>query len=417
MAKSDRPGFSDGFYPFIGYNCKMKCNGMETCAVQDGCQPGTPLNCDDGVDCTDDICIPEAGCRNSPNDDNCQDDGVFCNGEELCNPVNGCYSTGDPCPSGTECNEETESCDSVGGLMVYVDIDPYDCPNTLNMESTGKIRISIMGTKKLDVSTIDPQSIMLQREGVEGAVYPVRTDIMERGNPFDGKLCSCPDCGKDEPYTDAGGEDEMDGCKLDGIMDLSGYFRISEMVEALDLAEVAGQRVPLTITGMLVDGTPISGKDCVDIMEQCKGDFDCDGDVDGGDTDKMKKSFGWEEKDGSCEEKGTCDGDFDKDGDIDSTDINAFKVVFGDGPHKGSPCGFEECKGDFDCDTDVDGQDAKKFTEEFGRSPYMDPCKDDDVCIGDFDDDKDCDGKDAAAFKKDFGRSPLLKPCKGCLVQ
>jgi hypothetical protein len=386
------------------------CNGMETCDAVDGCQPGDPLNCDDGVGCTDDTCDPVAGCRNSPNDDNCPDDGVYCNGEELCDPVNDCYSTGDPCPSGTECNEETQSCDAVGGLMVYVDIDPYNCPNKLNLESPYKVRVTILGTEDLDVTAIDPASLMLSREGADagvpvarvGGVGDVRFDYKDRSTPYDGKLCKCPDC------------DIKDACGTDGYMDISAYFKISELVEVLKLDEVAGQRVTLMLTGMLreeFNGTSISGKDCVDVMAQCKGDFDCDGDVDGGDTNKMKKNFGWEQEDG------TCDGDFDKDGDVDSTDINAFKKVFGNSPLKGSPCGFEECKGDFDCDTDVDGQDAKKFTEEFGRSSYSHPCTDDDVCIGDFDNDEDCDGKDAAAFKSDFGRGQLKDPCKGCVVQ
>ena len=272
---------------------------------------------------------------------------------------------------------------------------------------------------RLPVLVVDERQRTLQigpPEGVDAGVPvarvadvgDVRFDYKDRSTPYDGELCKCPDC------------DKKDVCGPDGYMDISGYFKISELVEVLKLDEVAGQRVTLMLTGMLTEkdgGTAISGKDCVDVLEPCKGDFDCDADIDGGDADKMKKNFGWDKDDMTCDEKDNCAGDFDKDGDIDSTDIDDFKKVFGDGPYKDTPCGFKECKGDFDCDTDVDGQDAKKFTEEFGRSEYSNPCKDDDVCVGDFDNDKDCDGKDAAAFKKDFGRSPLLKPCKGCIAQ
>jgi hypothetical protein len=42
------------------------CNGVETCAGST-CQPGVPLNCNDGVSCTTDSCDPIVGCTyNSP---------------------------------------------------------------------------------------------------------------------------------------------------------------------------------------------------------------------------------------------------------------------------------------------------------------------------------------------------------------
>lgn len=65
------------------------CNGSETCNVGGGtCVPGTPLNCDDGSDCTADSCDPAIGCVNavaSPDSDN---DG-YCDFQEVqagCNP-------------------------------------------------------------------------------------------------------------------------------------------------------------------------------------------------------------------------------------------------------------------------------------------------------------------------------------------
>ncbi len=41
------------------------CNGVETCDGAGTCVPGTPLNCDDGDLCTQDICDPVAGCSNT----------------------------------------------------------------------------------------------------------------------------------------------------------------------------------------------------------------------------------------------------------------------------------------------------------------------------------------------------------------
>jgi parallel beta-helix repeat protein len=48
-------------------------------------------------------------CVSTPNDDLCADDGVFCNGEEVCDAEEGCVSTGDPCP-GEICNEQQDRC-------------------------------------------------------------------------------------------------------------------------------------------------------------------------------------------------------------------------------------------------------------------------------------------------------------------
>ncbi len=90
------------------------CNGEETCDGAGTCIAGTPVDCDDGIDCTVDSCDEvNDTCVNTPNDNNCPDDGLFCTGQEICDPVIGCVSTGDPCPAGTTCNEDTDSCDQV----------------------------------------------------------------------------------------------------------------------------------------------------------------------------------------------------------------------------------------------------------------------------------------------------------------
>ncbi|GAG15348.1 unnamed protein product, partial [marine sediment metagenome] len=54
------------------------CNGQETCGGASGCQSGTPVDCSDGVSCTDDICDDiNDQCVNTPNDDNCAVDGWY----------------------------------------------------------------------------------------------------------------------------------------------------------------------------------------------------------------------------------------------------------------------------------------------------------------------------------------------------
>lgn len=72
-------------------------------------------DCNDGIGCTDDTCVDNL-CSYTANDTNCPDDGLYCTGTEYCDPDLGCQSSGDPCASGTTCNEDTDSCD---GLPSY----------------------------------------------------------------------------------------------------------------------------------------------------------------------------------------------------------------------------------------------------------------------------------------------------------
>jgi hypothetical protein len=88
------------------------CNGVETCDPVNDCQAGTPVDCDDGVGCTDDSCDEvNDQCVNTVNDANCPDDGAFCNGDEFCDAQLDCQSTGNPCPPGEVCDELTDTCE------------------------------------------------------------------------------------------------------------------------------------------------------------------------------------------------------------------------------------------------------------------------------------------------------------------
>jgi hypothetical protein len=369
------------------------CNGTEICNTDTGdCQLGPPVDCSDGIDCTDDSCnVALDICQHIPNDDNCADDELFCTGTEYCDPINDCASTGDPCGPGFVCNEETDTCDPVSGITVSVDIKPGSCPNPLNVKSRGVLPVAILGTMSFDIMTVDPASIRLSREGISGDVAPIRWSYEDAGTPFTGELCDCHEL------------------KGDGYMDLTLKFKTQELVEMLDL-DMVGGKIPLTLTGMLKNGTEISGKDCIRVQGTCKGDVDCDGDVDGKDAGKLKINFGWI---GSDDDSTNASGDFDDDGDIDATDVNGFLSVYG--IKYNGVCGFVECKGDFDCDRDVDGTDSKSFKNNFGRTTLYNPCTDGNPCTGDFDVDGDCDGSDASGFKADFGRGYFQNPCRGCV--
>ena len=86
------------------------CNGAESCDATEDCQPGTAPACDDGVACTADSCDEDAdACVSEPQDGAC-DDGLFCNGAETCDAVEGCRPAEEPCGVGLVCDEAGDRC-------------------------------------------------------------------------------------------------------------------------------------------------------------------------------------------------------------------------------------------------------------------------------------------------------------------
>ena len=147
-------------------------------------------------------------------------------------------------------------------LPVYVDIKPSSCPNPLNAKSKGKLPVAVLGTEDFDVTTIDPATIMLTREGIEGEVPPIRWDYEDVGTPFEGELCDCHDLGGD------------------GIMDMILHFETQELVETLGLDQLERDTIlPLMLTGNLTEengGTEIEGQDCLRILRPPVGDMNND---------------------------------------------------------------------------------------------------------------------------------------------
>jgi hypothetical protein len=136
-------------------------------------------------------------------------------------------------------------------LAVPVDIKPGSCPNPFNTTSKGVLPVAVLGSEDFDVTTVDPATIRLTREGYEDGVCPLRWSYEDVATPFEGELCECHD---------------LDG---DGYMDLSLKFKAQEVNDMLDLSDEAGNTIPLLITGNLTeeaDGTPIEGSDCVWVL-------------------------------------------------------------------------------------------------------------------------------------------------------
>ncbi len=97
------------------------CNGAEACDPSAGCAAGAVPDCDDGVSCTVDACDPALGCSNVADHAPCQD-GVLCNGPEICDLVAGCIP-GPPetCDDGVGCT--TGTCDAASDACVQTPND------------------------------------------------------------------------------------------------------------------------------------------------------------------------------------------------------------------------------------------------------------------------------------------------------
>jgi hypothetical protein len=196
-------------------------------------------------------------------DDECND-GYFCNGVETCDPdTEACVEGTPPCTESEICDEESDAC--VGATMVSVDIKPGSCPNPLNVKSRGVLPVAILGSDNIDVTTIDPETILITRKGIESVtpVAPIRYNYDDVGTPSDEEPCS---------YVDLN-EDDLDVVDLngDGITDLILKFKVPELVEGLGLKEVESREIIfLSMMGGTEDDSLIMGEDCVKIINKFK---------------------------------------------------------------------------------------------------------------------------------------------------
>jgi hypothetical protein len=100
------------------------CDGTEVCNPATGaCDTGTPLACNDGIECTDDTCDPVAGCVYTNNANTC-DDGSACTSGDAC-AGGACVGTPVACDDGDACNG-SESCDVALGCQPGVLLDCDD---------------------------------------------------------------------------------------------------------------------------------------------------------------------------------------------------------------------------------------------------------------------------------------------------
>jgi hypothetical protein len=123
VSTPDNGACGDGLY----------CNGAESCDPLNGCQAGTPPNCKDGVGCTVDTCDEATDtCLHQPDDMLCSD-GLFCTGDEVCATPGGCVNGMPPdCSDGVDCTVDAciaavDHCTHEANDSACADTD--DCTN------------------------------------------------------------------------------------------------------------------------------------------------------------------------------------------------------------------------------------------------------------------------------------------------
>jgi hypothetical protein len=157
---------------------------------------------------------------------------------------------------------------------VPVDIKPRACPNRLNVDGEGVLRVAILGTPNLDVKTIDPKTVTMG--GV--AVLSKQDDPLMMKKKFKlvaSKLChqgwNLEDVGTPcEPFEGKTDPSQCNNLGPDGHLDI--VLKFDAQAIAASLGDVDDKEViTLQLRGQLLDGTEIRGEDVVTIMKKAKG--------------------------------------------------------------------------------------------------------------------------------------------------
>ena len=151
-------------------------------------------------------------------------------------------------------------------IPVFFDIKPTSCPNPFNppMEGflTETVPTAVLGTDDFDTRNIQPNSLVLIVPGGGGllggstTVYPTGWGYQDVATPVDDPTwCACTEEGPD------------------GYEDLRVQFDADDIAAALGNIW-GGQRIPLCIEGLLLDGRPFRGCDCIVIVGPISVDED-----------------------------------------------------------------------------------------------------------------------------------------------
>ncbi len=165
------------------------CNGVEICDAQTGCQDGPDPDCSDAFSCTVDSC-DEANdeCVHEPVNSSC-DDGVYCNGDEVCSTTQGCVTIQRNCSDGVDCTEDScveneQRCEHTPQDSECDDDNPCTAPDVCDLQEDCQTTVLQDGT----TCDIDPTKVETCQQGecVPNCVEHIDCD--------DGQDCTTDTC-------------------------------------------------------------------------------------------------------------------------------------------------------------------------------------------------------------------------------
>ena len=309
--------------------------------IHQGGAPECDVNnnlCDDGIGCTDNIC--DAGtCVYPPNDSIC-DDGAFCNGDEFCDAVNDCSSTGNPCVPPDVCNEGSDEClsgDSDGdGILDGSD----NCRETFNpgQEDTYPPQGNNIGDACDCECDFDCDS-------------DVDADDVETFLADFGRFQFNNPCANDDPCNgDSDCDTDVDADDVEKFLEDFGRFQFNNPCPPCELGDWCVYEPDDDN-----DGIPDAEDNCPNTPNPNQEDT----------YPPQGNNIG-----DACD----CECDFDCSGSVDASDVTAFLIDFGRSTFNNPCTNTDPCNGDVDCTVNVDAADVDKFLEDFGRSQFNNPC-------------------------------------------
>jgi len=233
------------------------CDDEDVCTI-DECLDGeciyTPTECPDGQ-----VCDPETGeCVEICTSDADCDDGLFCNGSEVCNEEGVCVSGEAPCSAGEVCDEASNSCGCVGtmesGETVSSCIDTAAAQDTWTFCGTAGDRVRIIWAETSGDLSVQP-SLYPPEGGNEeyGSIIEIDHQLAETGQytlviqDFGSDDTGCYDMSllnvTAGPLTSI---DDPDGGPIASGDTVSGEISTPGDMDAFIFYGTAGQRVVIT---------------------------------------------------------------------------------------------------------------------------------------------------------------------------
>ena len=135
---------------------------------------------------------------------------------------------------------------------VFLDMSPGNCPNTVQIWTSGYARGSVLGSFQFDVSQIIPTSLRIVRaDGVGRPLNPSLEIYQDNSTPFRGVQGGCNAVG------------------ADGSVDLTFRVLKDKMRRAFLLGNLPeGTQVPIMITGRLYNGAVFQTRDFIRVSHQ-----------------------------------------------------------------------------------------------------------------------------------------------------